>query len=133
MREHLDEASAQEAPGHLLLRRCGRHPGLLVDLDGPEGDWDVQRRLQAGLKVHPVLLLEPASRQGQPAPRRHPQHVGHHPPVEVQTGLLLGAPGDVGETPGGVRVLPRPLKLERRMMDRSKPMYEPSKYEFDKD
>lgn len=118
MWEHLDEASAQEAPGYVLLRRCGRRPRRLLDLDGSEGDRDVQRRLQARLKVHPVLLLEPASRQRQPAPRRHLQHVGHHPPVEVQTGLLPGAPRDVGKTSGGVRVLPRPLKLGK-MMDRS--------------
>lgn len=109
--EHLDGASAQEAPGHGRLRRWGRRSRCLLDLDGSEGDWHVQRRLQAGFKVHSVLLLEPASRQRQPAPWRHLQHVGHHPPVEVQTGLLPGAPSDVGETSGGVRVLPRPLKL----------------------
>lgn len=115
--KHLDEASAQEAPGHVLHRRCGQQPRRLVDLDGSEGDGDMQRRLQAGLKVHPVLLLEPASRQRQPVPRRHLQHVGHHPPVEVQTGLLPGAPRDMGETSGRVRVLPRPLKLGK-MVDR---------------
>lgn len=79
--------------------------------DAAEGQRDVQRRLKARLKVHPVLLLEPAGGEGQAAPRHHPQHVGHHTPVELQAGFLLWAPGDVGQASRGVGILPCPFKL----------------------
>ena len=117
---YLDWAFTEKTPGHvfllchrllLLLRLLGSH--------APESDWDVQGRLETGFKVHPVLLLEPAGRQRQPVPWRHPQHVGEDAPVELQTRLFPGAPGDMGESPGGVGVLPRPLKLIQMKHDDS--------------
>ena len=113
---YLDQPSAEEAPGcFLLLLPCRL---LLLGSHAPKSDGDVQRRLQAGLEVHPVFLLEPAGRQRQPVPRRRPQHVGYNAPVELQARLLSGTPRDVGETLGGVRVLPRPLKLTEKYNDR---------------
>lgn len=111
----LDRLFAEKTPGCLLLLlllflSCRLQ--LLLGPHAPEGDGDVQRRLQAGLKVHPVLLFEPAGRQRQAAPGRRPQHVGDDAPVEPKARLLPGAPGHVGEAPGGVRVLPRPLKTK---------------------
>lgn len=114
---YLDRPFTERTPGRLLLLSCRLQRLLrLLGSHTAKSDGDVQRRLQTGLKVHPVLLFEPAGRQRQSVPRLHPQHVGDDTPVELQAGLFPGTPGDMGETSGGVRVLPGPLKLTNTRM-----------------